>query len=758
LGGGLPGAGSAQRVARIVSASPAAWIVATDMWKDGEIYRASVDLYDAHNPEPQTSFAVDSGGTAALVDLISTAIRKRLVPDDPGSGRNDPRAEQLASSSDKARILEFEARQAMRALQYQRAIDLLEEALEIDPRFVLARARLARTLHAAGYGTRARDNAVLALQLVEGPLADVPQQTGTEVRATHARAHDRLDEEEKYRRELAEQEPDDPAVLIGLAQLLRDRGGKAEEALALIHRALELDRRDPRAHLEHASILAQLSRHDDASAALAMAESLFEELDSGQGPSEVALRRGGLASRRRDFAEAARHYEQATEGFRDAGLTALEARAELAWGDAELAQGHLDAAKSHYDASLTEARKAGLHRIVIRALGGLGGQLYAAGSLESAEQYLRAASREAREIDNPRLLSTPVVNLASLLLYTGRVSEGRGLAEEALNLARDRQHRGAETHAVLLLADSDFLEGRLRSAVASVRELVSFQRSAVGSIANVGWSLTSLAEILDALGQTREATLAIDEAISSHRERDERIDLGYALVQRALLRGQLALWDEAQEDLREAAEIAQDAVGLLSDLVPRVALAQARLSFMKGDVNEADRHVRRALELGGRSRAVRLAAPLLISSCEIAHQLGDKQRATRACRAALAKPAVFASDLARARVAMARAMLDAGDSVSAAREARRALEDAERMELPLTSAAAAAVLASLDSPPLNLSQDQVRQRGRAAFEKYIAGAPADRRQDVLQRPDLAELVEILEVPRDSADLLVEATG
>jgi tetratricopeptide (TPR) repeat protein len=740
LAAGLPAPAPGDRARKVLDSTRADCVVEGVLWKEEDTYEASVRIYRAREPEPVGSFKVAAAGTAALADLATVRVLESLFPgENVGKG---PDAAEMSSASEEARLLELRARKAFREFRYAEAIEDFEDALEIDPRFLLARVRLARALEAAGYGRRARDEADAALRQLEGPLGAPSPRIELEARASIAGVHDDLGKAIGYHRELVDRYPDEPAQLQGLAQALHAREEGGEEALALLDRALAIDPEAPRLVLSRAPLLEKLGRAEDADRALDRADELLAGLESLPGRANVRELRGDLRFGRGEYDEAGALYLEARDLFAEAGLDARAAVMEKSAGDAELSLGRLEAAGASYEAVLPTLEANGQIGVLIHALNGMASRLYLGGKLAEAEPYYRRAVDAARPLDNPRLSMAPTVNLADLLSYTGRLGEARALAEEALELARQRGHREGEVQAMTLIADADAQQGRLAEAAEAHRSIIEYQRSPSGKGEGLGYQLGCLAEILDLMGGVGEALELVDESVALLREERQRVTLGYVLLRRASLRGQVGRWEEARSDLEESLAIANDEAGALEDLGPRVDLERGRLAEARGDWEEAEGYLARARTSSTGSTAPTLRVPLLVTSCRVALARGRDREALGWCREALAIERATASHRIQARAALARSLSRNGEVSEAERAARQALDEAERVELSLTAARAAAVLLALDEAPLD--RDTVRARGLRGLERYIESVPADRRDAVTRRADLEEILRLLE--------------
>jgi hypothetical protein len=79
-----------------------------------------------------------------------------------------------------------------------------------------------------------------------------------------------------------------------------------------------------------------------------------------------------------------------------------------------------------------------------------------------------------------------------------------------------------------------------------------------------------------------KALKATEAAITYQQGIEKKLGLGYAFANRAMSRMDLALFDEAAEDIAAAEKLALDPAGKNDDLVLNVAFTRARLAVTRG--------------------------------------------------------------------------------------------------------------------------------------------------------------------------------
>lgn len=734
-------AAESERFAAMTKAADVRWIVAGTIYADGSALYAMVRVYRRGESQPSNSFRVNGGATAAIAELASATLRERLFPDRKDAVSADATGRSGESTSEAAQLLDVEAKRDFRDRRFGAAVDKLDKAVRLDPGFLAAQVHLADVLDRAGFATRAGDTADRALRTLE-QLGDTAK-GGTlalEARAVHARVHGNADAEIAARRALVALHGDDPSLHVALANALESRG-RSTEALPELDLAIALDPKDPGAQLAKARVLGKARRYDDAVAAFDRAGLLFRESGSTVGDATVLRARADFEYSRARYPESEALYQRAAPVFAAAGLDMLAAQSRHGAGNCELMLGHLDAAVAIFQPVLAAARSAGDHRLIVKTLASLGGQYIVRGNPEEAEKVLRQARDEASRLENPRLLAGPTLNLASVLSTLGRAGESRPLAEEALTMARSSEDYEVQSKALLLLANANYLEGRLDDAIRSYRDVLQSEPLATAPGTPLGNVHLGLAELLREAGQLKAAADSADAAVSVNRLANNRALLGYSLVARARVRADLMLDAGAEQDLDEATKLASQPGAPLADVLRRVGLGRAANAMRRGKWDDAERELAALRANPGTASDPRHDSPLLVLSAEVAVARGRSQDAVRFARDVVDDETASAVDRATSRVDLARAEALAGNRAAAATLAGRGLDEAERIGMPVVVATASAFLVDLAEGG---DTESIRARGTTALARYLDAAPDDRREPIRQRSDLRAIIRSLE--------------
>jgi tetratricopeptide (TPR) repeat protein len=724
----------ADEVARVRRGAKVGAVIAGTLYRGDNGFRASLDYYASGSDEP-VPVQIAAVSPAALVDVAAARIRSFL---DPGHrGRAGPGVAALTSENDDARLLELRARRALRESRYNEAIAFLEDAIRIDPEFVAAHTLLADAADRAGYGRKSKEAAERAVRLCDARGDRIAARLSLAARATYARVNDRLDDELEARRELAERYPDDPELLLAYSSSLRRKS--AAEAWPVLERAVNLDPQDPRSYILRGRLQTALKHSDDAEASWRRADELFSSVGSPTGPADVAMARGNAAFGRSDYRNAAERYAAAAEIFGRSKLPVLRANARKSEADARLLLGDTGAAEPLYVEAAAVARQAGFLRVTLSALESLAGAWYVAGRFADAERQMRACVDDARQLDNRGLLLVPLANLASLLETTRHPAEALAAGEEASSIAQEARDKESGTLAEMVIADAMFQTGKIGDAKRRYESLVQPGPSTTAGPDPSAPQL-GLARIDLYTGHLSDAIDHAEKSLAGFRKTKRGTQIEAALLLRARVFAELGSRTEAESDLTAAAA----SLGAGEHRVARLALARCFAARAHGDVQAARRWLG-TIRLTTEAQAASGLAPEIASEwCAVNALAGDAHAAVDSCRRVLDDRQSMTIERASARARLAIALKRLGRP-EASDTARRAVSEAQSLDAPSVSLLAQSSLFATSADPAE--RDGASRAAREALGAYLDAAPAQRREAIQKRPDVAAIERSLGGPR-----------
>jgi serine/threonine protein kinase/tetratricopeptide (TPR) repeat protein len=721
------------------SESGVRWTVTGVLRREAGTDQAAITVYGAGSDQPIGTFRAASAGSAGLVDAIHAGLRRMIAPS--AGSYAGPGAARWTSDSEEARLLEQRARRALREYRYRQGTELLDRALELDPKFFTARALLGEALDGAGYLGRAREAVDRAKRDADLAGKAAPERATLEVAATRARVYDAFADEVEAWKSVERLAPDDPDVLLHVAVALW-RAARYEEALPYAERARGLDPADGRTPFMEGRVLRSLKRYPDAQAALDRSDGMFAAVKSPSGRARVAEERGALLRAMNRPDDAAKSLAQAEVLYREADLPAPAGRAAMEQGGILLLKGDLSGARRLFDGALKAAADAGDERLVVGTLRDLGTELYVRGAdLAEAERVLRDALLRARRLDNAELLLDPLINLSSLLGFTGRPGESLALAQEALTTAKSRGDRNREAVALKLVADAAFQQGDARAALESYADAFRVETSLGADARARSVTRYCIAEIHTATGHLADATQAADDAVALADQSGDRYVRALARLRRAEAMADVGAFKDAAADIDAAVKIAREGGDRLTDPEDLGGLLRGVVELRELHVREASSFLSTAIATGERSGAEGLEVPALIASSRAAALKGDNEAAVSFATRAGSSAHARVSEKIAARAALVEALVAGGRAAEAHREARRTIEEATRAGMDMAAATAGGALAAVSSRGREPDWDELVAKGRDALARVVAGLTPERRASFSARRDVPAIFD-----------------
>ncbi len=433
-----------EAIKAVADFSGSRFVVVPSMFAMGNMLRLSAEFRDVRTGEAVATAKVEralSGSPQetfySMQDELADRIQGYFKEVGPGQSY-EARAPALRPSSVTAAFSYTEGRTALAQGNYARALDLLKRAVEEDPEFALAYARLGKTYAALGYDDKARPLLERASQLIrpETPVVDA-----LVIQAGLAEAsYDYSSAEQKYN-ELLRLRPDDPDAYRGLADVQRLQG-RYPLAIATYRQALQLD---PNYVVVHQWIGRLYASTTDFPKALEHGEkalNLCRAIGNREGEAETLLNLGEIYRLKGDQREAWDTGQKALRLAQSLGYDSSILAAQKLLGDVLFSQGKLDEALRQYQTVLQSSSELRNNRLQTRTLMNIGVVYGRQGDQARAVEYYEKSLAQGRRYgeyrDWPQLQdrSHTLTNLGGILIeYGPDPDRGAGYVREALALS-----------------------------------------------------------------------------------------------------------------------------------------------------------------------------------------------------------------------------------------------------------------------------------------------------------------------------------
>ena len=282
------------------------------------------------------------------------------------------------------------------------------------------------------------------------------------------------------------------------------------------------------------------------------------------------------------------------------------------------------------------------------------------GRLAGARQELEQGCARLRALGSPADLGTGLTLLGLAVWQEGDYPLARAILEEALRLNRDVDDRGLTGLCLFFMGLVEQTTGNVAPADACFREALAMGRDS-GHPRLIAITAVHSIPTLLALGRPAQATEWLQEGLALARTTQDHW-LEFAAL------GYLGRILAAQRDYAGAKTALQEALAVAQEIGNRHDLAWgevglADVTLASGDVAQADRHYRSALQLAMDSAAFPKALHALAGLAQVKALTGNREEALELARQVLVHPA--STDDTRTRAAEVLRQLG-GDSDSGA--------------------------------------------------------------------------------------------
>jgi serine/threonine protein kinase/predicted negative regulator of RcsB-dependent stress response len=564
--------------------------------------------------------------------------------------------------------------QAIRDGSYDQAREFFEQAVRKDPRFALARARLAEALSEQDYNDEAQQQLFQVYALVPDRTR-LPELDRLSLEAIlNSVGRNYAGAAECYSRMLAIAPAEQQSSLrldLGLAFEKNFETAKAIENYQL---ALRSNPRSAAARLRLAIIYGEREKDlAKSDAAFDEAEKLYREAGNKEGLAAVFFNRGMIYDALSRLEEGRKQLQSAVE----TGSRYLATRATIHLSGNSLAAGKIDQAIREADQGLEQASKNNMRSVYTLGLIAKAGIYHDTGNYPEAEKYYAQAIESARAYNGRYYGFLARLNLGSLQVQIGRLDQGLENVEPAYGFFEESKYRNEALRALLVLARARRLKLDYAGARKSYDALLPLAEKS-GDPQVVAIVHSELSQLFIFQERFTEALPHIDESYRIYQQQGINIRLPYALLRRARALWQLGDYAGAQGALNDPAF-----AGAQRDVEAEATVLKSEILLSLGQYRDAIVKLRKRIANPG-IEAPELFISALRISCEALTLSGSPEQARAFCRRSV--------DEAR-RLQKPRQL---ADSLLASSEVESSLGNWK--EAQTTAAEAATILAGQDRP------------------------------------------------------------
>jgi serine/threonine protein kinase/Tfp pilus assembly protein PilF len=560
---------------------------------------------------------------------------------------------------------------ALRDGAYFKASKAFELAIKADDKFELAHARLAESWTELDYADKAKDELLKVAALVPDRSVLSPRDELYLQAITATVSRDFKSAIENYKEVVLQvSEKEKPYAYVDLGRAYE----KNEEVDRAIESYIEATNRDSQyatAYLRAGILYGRKQNQLSANAAFDKAESLYQALSNYEGVTEVFYQRGTLLLQMGSIKEAREKLQRALDIARTTSNKYQEIRTLLQLSSLSRIDKDMAQAQEYARQAVDLAQASEMENLTARALLDLGNTYFAGGDYVEAEKHFKRSLELAQRNKAGYNEARALIMLGSLRNQQGDASSATSYAESALSFFQSGGWRKETSQALILLGRANRLKGDYETALKAFRQELQLSEQ-VGDLAQVAAAQSSIGTTLAYREQYPDALRHFDESYRINKSLNAKFNIEYDLVNRSGMLWQLGDYIAARAVLDEAYKTASDPKSIYKALLAEIDLSYARMALSQRNFQEAKARGKQALELAGGQQDIAVEARYTLG---LANALsGAKPEGKQLCDEAVAT-ATRASNprlLSGAQLALAQALLEAGDASGALETALRA--------------------------------------------------------------------------------------
>ncbi len=469
---------------------------------------------------------------------------------------------------------------ALRNGAFHQASKALQQAIQIDGNYALARARLAQAWTELDYIDNAKDELLAIQGLTRNGMA-ISDKDALYLDAITAMATRDFPDAVKAYSSIAEISPNESPVYVDLGYAY-ENDGKPDQALASYSKAISLnDGQYATAYLRSGIVYYRKQDNDNARKMYEKAEQLYRAASNNEGAAEVLRRRGVLYRRMGRYDDAQAQFQQCLDAARAMGLEAQQISALIDLSYLASVRGQSSEAESYAQQAVTIAQQKKLENLAAAGLLELGNSFQSRQDYEKAEHYFSQAVQLARANKGRFAEAQGMSNLGGVYIYTLRVDQGLELVNHALNFFQQENYPASVSLCLTQLARGYRRKGDYPAALQAANQKIDIARKD-GSQPEIANAYSELAAVLLEREDLPAAQKQYDDAfnIYDNLKNKNQLRLTFNKANRGNVLWRLGHHDQAESLLDEVWATISEKKGDYLQLVPTVLLyrAQIRLS------------------------------------------------------------------------------------------------------------------------------------------------------------------------------------
>jgi tetratricopeptide (TPR) repeat protein/predicted Ser/Thr protein kinase len=461
---------------------------------------------------------------------------------------------------------------------YFQASKALSQAIEIDGRYALARARLAQAWIELDYYDKAKDE-LLAATTIAGDRSSVSPRDGLYLDAISAIVRRDFKEALNAYAQIAQLTPDDSQVYVDLGYAY-ENDGEPDRALENYLKAIQLNSGQyATAYLRAGIVYNRKTETAKAHEMFDRAEQLYRAGSNNEGVNEVLRQRGILFRDNGKYQEAEAQFRQSLDASRAIGNEAQQITALIELSYLASNRGSVSEAEHFAQQAVTFAQQKQLENLTAGALLELGNTFSTRGDWKKAEQYFNQAIQFAQANKGRVREARGLSNLGGLYIQMLRIDDGLRLVQQALEFFERGNYPRNVGYCLTQIGRGYRRKGDYAAAIQALNQKLEFAKQSQTQPA-IADSHLELGALLFDQEKWPEALQQYDNALKIYDAIGNKLRVAFCKANRGNILWRLGEYGQAQQLLDEVAGTTAKEKGNFLQLLPAINLvtAQMRLS------------------------------------------------------------------------------------------------------------------------------------------------------------------------------------
>ena len=468
---------------------------------------------------------------------------------------------------------------------YHQASKALQQAIQIDGNYALARARLAQAWTELDYIENAKDE-LLAIKTLTRDGTAITDKDALYLDAITAMATRDFREAVKNYSAIAEMSPEDSTVYVDLGYAY-ENAGNPEKALESYQKAIALNNGQyATAYLRAGIVYNRQQQRDEALKMYEKAGQLYSAAGNNEGANEVQRRRGVTYRNMGHYDEAQTQFQQCLETARTLGLEAQQISALIDLSYLSSMRGKSTDAENYAQQAVTIAQQKHLENFAASGLLELGNSYSSRQDYEKSEHYFNQAIQLARANKGRYGEALGMLNLGGVYIATLRVDQGLQLEQQALSFFQQGNYPTNVSLCLTQLTRGYRRKGDYAAALQAANQKLELDLKG-GEKPTIANAYSELAAVLMDRENLPAALEQYEDAFKIYDELKSQLRLGFNKVNRGNVLWRLGHYDQAEPILDELWKTVSESKNEYQQLLPTVLLYRAQLRLSQRNFADA---------------------------------------------------------------------------------------------------------------------------------------------------------------------------